>query len=232
MVAVASRMTFQWDEQVVNTLVRGQNGIAGREVRERGERIKTRAQELVGVDTGRLRASIYVRNFAIMGNPSVLIGFGTDYGVFHHEGTGLWGPTHSPIRPKTASVLVFTPKGGGGKVYARSVRGSKPNPFLRDAIRAGADPQFRASVASALAARDPAGGADAGRTAAQIGDHDWSRNAPGGSGGWSRDAPGGAPASGRTSGLRRVAAGVARVARRVTGWGRHVGPGARSRRGR
>ncbi len=250
-------MTFNWDEQAINTLVRGQNGIAGREVRERGARIKARAQELVGVDTGRLRASIYVRNFTILGNPAVVIGFGTHYGKFHHNGTGLWGPNRRRIKPRTASALVFTPKGSGTTVFAASVRGSKPNPFLRDAIPAGADPDRRAQVASILAARSPAwvGNVSAGRYAAQIGDHDWRRNVSGGapasgrsSGGWSRNVSGGASASGRSSGSgwqrsvsggrssgsgwQRSVSGGSRPARRTTGWGNHVGPGARARRGR
>lgn len=242
-----SRFTFQWDEAVINAVVRGQNGIAGREVRRRGELIKARAQELVGVDTGRLRASIYVRNFTILGNPAVVIGFGTRYGQFHHNGTGLWGPFHRRITPKTASALVFQPKGGGRTVFAASVRGSKPNPFLKDAIMAGTDPDRRARVDAALDARSPAwvGNVSAGRNAAQIGDHDWRRNVSGGasasgrsSGGWDRNLSGGASASGRSSGstsgrtgMQRVSGG-GRPARRTTGWTRHVGPGARARRGR
>jgi hypothetical protein len=236
-------MTFHWDEQVINTLVRGQNGIAGREVRERGERIKIRAQELVGVDTGRLRASIYVRNFTILGNPAVLIGFGTTYGKFHHNGTGLWGPHRRSIRPKVASALRFTPKGGGPVVFAASVRGSKPNPFLKDAIVAGADPARRAQVDSALDARAPAWIANvtAGRNAAQVNDHDWVRNISGGpsaprrtTGGWNRNMSGGASASGRSSGSTgwsRDVSGGPRPARRNAGWNRRVGPGARARRG-
>lgn len=244
-----SRMTFSWDEQVINTLVRGQNGIAGREVRERGERIKARAQELVGVDTGRLRASIYVRNFTILGNPAVIIGFGTTYGKYHHNGTGLWGPYRRVIRPRTASALRFTPKGSGLEVFAKYVRGSKPNPFLRDAIPAGADPARRSQVEAALDARSPSWTANvsAGRNAARVGDHDWRRNLSGGgpsashrrtSGGWSRSVSGGASAAGRTSGgssgsgWSRSVSGGPRPARRSTGWTRRVGPGARTRRGR
>jgi hypothetical protein len=244
---VPSRFTFQWDEQVINTVVRGQNGIAGREVRRRGELIKLRAQELVGVDTGRLRASIYVRNFTILGNPAVVIGFGTRYGQFHHNGTGLWGPFHRRITPKTAGALVFKPKGSSRTVFAASVRGSKPNPFLRDAIVAGADPDRRGRVEAALNASAPAwvGNVHAGRNAAQIGDHDWRRNVSGGasasgrsSGGWDRNLSGGAPASGRSSGSTsgsnwtQGVSGGRRPVRRTTGWTRHVGPGARTRRGR
>jgi hypothetical protein len=239
---VPSRFTFSWDEQAVNTLIRGQNGIAGREVRERGERIKKRAQELVGVDTGRLRASIFVRNFIILGNPAVLIGYGTRYGNYHHNGTGIWGPTGQVIKPKTARALRFRPKGMGFDVYAASVRGSKPNPFLRDAIIAGADPPFRGQVATAMAARSPAwvGSVSAGRTAAQIGNTDWARNVSAGpsarSGGWSRNVSGGAPASGRSSapssGWARNVSGGRRSTTGHTGWDHRVGPGPRPRRGR
>lgn len=239
-------MTFSWDEQVINTLVRGQNGIAGREVRERGERIKLRAQELVGVDTGRLRASIYVRNFTILGNPAVVVGFGTTYGKYHHNGTGLWGPNRRVIRPRVASALRFTPK-GGPEVFAKYVRGSKPNPFLKDAIPAGADPSRRPDVESALNARAPAwiAGVTAGRNAAQIGDHNWRRNVSGGPsanrrtpGSWGRSVSGGPSANRRTSGgtsgsgWSRSVSGGPRPTRQGTGWNRRVGPGARARRGR
>lgn len=243
-----SRFTFQWDEQVINTVIRGQNGIAGREVRERGERIKARAQELVGVDTGRLRASIYVRNFTILGNPAVVIGFGTRYGKYHHNGTGLWGPTGQVIRPKTAKALRFKPKGMGFFVYAAYVRGSKPNPFLRDAIVAGADPAWRGRVSAGMAARTPSwvGNVRAGRNAAQIGNTDWVRNVSGGPsgrssaspGGWSRNVSGGASASGRSSGTERPTgwarnvSGGARSSSRHTGWDHRVGAGPRPRRGR
>jgi hypothetical protein len=242
---VPSRFTFQWDEQVINAVIRGQNGIAGREVRIRGERIKLRAQQLVGVDTGRLRASIFVRNFTILGNPAVVIGFGTRYGNYHHNGTGLWGPTGQVIRPKTARALRFKPKGMGFHVYAAYVRGSKPNPFLRDAIVAGADPPRRAQVEAALENRSPSwvGSVTAGRTAAQIGNRDWARNVSGGpsanrSGGWSRNVSGGAPASGRSSGTQRSTgwarnvSGGARSRSSHTGWDHRVGPGPRPRRGR
>lgn len=243
-----SRFTFQWDEQVINAVIRGQNGIAGREVRERGERIKLRAQQLVGVDSGRLRASIFVRNFTILGNPAVVIGYGTRYGNFHHNGTGLWGPTGQVIRPKTARALRFKPKGRGFFVYAAYVRGSKPNPFLRDAIIAGADPPRRPQVAAALATRSPAwvGNVSAGRNAAQIGNTDWVRSVSGGRtagtpGGWSRSVSGGAPASGRSAGSSgtqrptgwaRNVSGGARSRSGHTGWDHRVGPGPRPRRGR
>lgn len=48
----------------------------------------------------------------------------------------LFGTKKHDIRPKKGKFLVFTPKGGGGKVFARIVHhpGTKPNNFLLKAL--------------------------------------------------------------------------------------------------
>ena len=55
------------------------------------------------------------------------------YGVWHHEGTGIFGARRRPIRPQTGNVLVFSV--GGRTVFARSVKGQRANPFMREAYR-------------------------------------------------------------------------------------------------
>lgn len=50
------------------------------------------------------------------------------YSIYQHEGVD------GPIYPRRAKVLRFTPKGGGGYVFAASVSGFKGVPFLRDAV--------------------------------------------------------------------------------------------------
>lgn len=53
----------------------------------------------------------------------------TEYAAFQELGTRAHGP-------RTASVMVFTPKGSGTVVFAKWVRGVTPGHFARDAIRA------------------------------------------------------------------------------------------------
>jgi len=50
-----------------------------------------------------------------------------------HNGTGLYGPTHSRITPKHSKALHWINK-DGKDVYATSVKGQRPNQFLSRAI--------------------------------------------------------------------------------------------------
>lgn len=83
------------------------------------------------VDTGALRAGIVARRMR-GGRAGVWYEVGSDlpYSIFQHEGT------RSPIVPRRAKVLRFTPSGGGAVVFARQVRGVKATPYLTDALRA------------------------------------------------------------------------------------------------
>jgi hypothetical protein len=63
------------------------------------------------------------------------------YALYVHDGTGLYGPKKTVIRPKNAKALVFKSKVYGakrgkfaGKVVVKSVKGMKPNPFLANAL--------------------------------------------------------------------------------------------------
>lgn len=118
---------------------------------KRGFRVRTRAQQLLSgtaghpkrVNSGLLRSDIGVRLRTSHGHPSVRIGSGKKYARYVHDGTGLYGPHHQLITPKSAKALVFPSKKFGakrgkfrGKVVVRSVKGMKPNAFLRDALPA------------------------------------------------------------------------------------------------
>lgn len=61
-----------------------------------------------------------------------------EHGVFVHEGTGLLGPKHKPIFAPGGNVMKFRGR-TGLPVYARSTRGQKPQPFLREALELVAD---------------------------------------------------------------------------------------------
>ena len=62
------------------------------------------------------------------------------YPLFVHLGTGLFGPRKRKITPKRAKVLRF--RVGDKTVFAKSVRGQEPNPYLErglnKAIQSGA----------------------------------------------------------------------------------------------
>lgn len=75
------------------------------------------------------------------------------YALWVHNGTGIFGPTGTPIRPKRAKFLVFVPSGKNvgarqlgdprrraksrrtGAVFARSVVGQPRTPFLVEPFR-------------------------------------------------------------------------------------------------
>lgn len=54
------------------------------------------------------------------------------HAVWVHEGTGLFGPYHSPIAPRKAKYLVFY--WHGRKWMKKSVRGQQAQPFLTEAF--------------------------------------------------------------------------------------------------
>jgi hypothetical protein len=124
----------------LNALLRGPDGAVAKDMLRRGIRVQSQARRnLAGasgpkrIDTGQLRSSIFVRP---VDGPNVQIGTTVAYARLVHDGTGIYGPRHRMIRPVRGRYLVFTPKGGKGKVFARQVRGMPPNPFLKAALQA------------------------------------------------------------------------------------------------
>ncbi len=113
----------------------------GRNMMKRGLRVESRAKELIStspkrVNTGRLRSSIRTIPIPYMGTYGAAIGTNVYYALWVHDGTGLYGPRRMKITPKRGKYLKFTPKGSSRPVFARSVKGMKPNPYLRDALPA------------------------------------------------------------------------------------------------
>lgn len=106
-----------------------------RDISRRGKNVERVAKTLVGADKGRLRNSIKSR-MRRRPVPTARVGSGLKYAVWHHEGTGIYGPHGQPIRPVRAKVMVFTPKGSSKKVFARSVRGQRGTKYLKRALPA------------------------------------------------------------------------------------------------
>ena len=111
----------------LDNLLNSPRGEVGRYLFERGTRILIAAKGQVGVKTGRLKASINMRQYRSVGGQSLKIGSPLDYALIHHEGT-----RPHIITPDTAEVLRFSSR--GRIVYTRVVRhpGTKPNKYLAD----------------------------------------------------------------------------------------------------
>lgn len=80
--------------------------------------------------TGTLQRSVQKEVMNMDGRVSVE----EKYGIFHEQGTGVYGPLARPITPKNAKVLAFAI--GGAAVFARSVKGIKARPFFKPGIDA------------------------------------------------------------------------------------------------
>lgn len=86
-------------------------------------------------DTGFLANN---RSISIDAGPGSLVGsltYHAHYALFVMRGTGIFGPTGTPIVPKTATYMVFRGR-DGALVYAKSVKGQRAQPFLAEAFRA------------------------------------------------------------------------------------------------
>jgi len=76
------------------------------------------------VDTGLLKNTIRVEI-----NDNVIELIMPEYAIYLEYGTGIYGPLKRPITPKTAKALKF--KIGGKTVFAKSIKGMTPQPFIR-----------------------------------------------------------------------------------------------------
>jgi len=123
--------------QFIKNLINNPASEAQRQMEKKATQVQTLARQNLlrstGFDTGRLSASIKVEKITINGVVAFKVGTKVPYWIYIHEGTGIYGPKGEPIKPKNAKALRW--RGPGGDViFARSVKGIPPNPFLRDAF--------------------------------------------------------------------------------------------------
>lgn len=121
------------DDAALQAFIHDPDGPIRNELRRRARRVKFRARQLVGVETGALRASIHVTDIHGRTVPTVSIRSNLPYALLHHTGS-----RPHVIRPNSERFLRF--KVAGKTVYVRHVQhpGSKPNPFLARALREAA----------------------------------------------------------------------------------------------
>lgn len=132
---------------VLDAQLRSPAGGLARDMLRRGLKVESAAKRnLAGangrpkrIDTGQTRASVGTRMVTYKSFPAARIGTRLRRGRWIHDGTGIYGPRRQLIRPKQAKLLRFKPKGSGRVVYAKSVKGMKANPFLKDALPAARD---------------------------------------------------------------------------------------------
>ena len=123
------------DVAAVNVILRSPGGAVARDMLRRGLRVQAGAKQRVRANEGILRNSIHLASIVTdTGDLGVEIGSDLRYALYVHNGTGVYGQYGSPIVPTHGQFLVFTPRGSGRVVFARSVLGQEPNPFLKDAL--------------------------------------------------------------------------------------------------
>jgi hypothetical protein len=135
-----TKVTITLDEDAIRTLLTSPEGDVGRAVTEVVERTAALARANAG--GGALAASIKTQYRSTRTGFKGWVYTDLDYGLYVHEGTGIYGPKGAPIRPKKGKYLVFTPKGGparpgrnaSGKVFARQVKGMRPRRYLLEAL--------------------------------------------------------------------------------------------------
>ena len=133
--------TQQLDLPALDRVLKAPGGGVVRDLLRRGLLVESAAKRNLSgiggpkrIDTGRLRASLTTVIVFRNGEPACLVGTNVKYGWYVHEGTGIYGPFRRPIRPRRAKFLRFKPRGSSKWVFARSVKGMVPNPFLQNAL--------------------------------------------------------------------------------------------------
>lgn len=121
------------NEVALQKMLRNPKGQIARGILKIGKKVERKAKRLVPVDHGVLRNSINTE-LIIRKGPVARIGTKVKYALYVHEGTGIYGPKKMPITPKHSKVLVFTSRKTNQLVFARSVKGMKGTPYLRNAL--------------------------------------------------------------------------------------------------
>lgn len=136
------RVEFDWNEPEIDRILRSPDGDVARYVRRVAEATRSLAVAEAPVDDGPLRASLRVQLETTGSQVKAWVYSNLEYSIWVHEGTGIYGPRGAPIRPKRGRFLVFearnartTPRGRGSLVFARQVRGARPNRFLLRALQ-------------------------------------------------------------------------------------------------
>ena len=135
-------VTVRLNQSEIQRFIRANDGPVARDLLRRGERVRQLARQKVGVSQGNgphLRDTIVKRLVQDAQGPAVHVGTfapkeKVQLAFWHHQGT-----EPHVILPRRASLLVFYWPRVDRVVYLRKVQhpGTKPNPYLVDALREG-----------------------------------------------------------------------------------------------
>jgi hypothetical protein len=142
MCLVAARVNHRLSQPQLRAILSSPSGGVAKDLFRRGKKVEAAAKRNLQrfprrINTGLLRSSIHTELVSLGGKPAVRIGTNVYYAIFVHEGTGLYGPKGAYIYPKIAQFLSWKSK--KGRVFAKRTRGMRPNPFLKDALKAARD---------------------------------------------------------------------------------------------
>lgn len=140
---MTAHLSHRIDDRAVQALLTSPQGGVIKDLLRRGLKVESKAKlnlqtEPRRVNTGRLRGNIRTTLVSFSGKPAVRVGTSVYYALYVHDGTGLYGPKHALIYPKRRKVMRWKAGYGkkGGYAYARHTKGMRPNPFLRNALKA------------------------------------------------------------------------------------------------
>ncbi len=112
--------------------------IASKRISEAGNKslvsLQGTAKQLSPIDSGRLRQSILVSPMRQAGSSFTgSVGTNVKYAGIQEAGSGIYGPSGQPIRPKTKKFLAFRGK-GGKMVFTKSVKGVRGRFYMKGSL--------------------------------------------------------------------------------------------------
>lgn len=122
--------SLRLDDSKLDYMLNSTTGDVGRHMRWIGLQILAGARRLVGVDTGRLKRSLYMKHERTLRGQYVQVGSPLSYARDHHEGT-----RPHVIEPGRGRVLQFNVR--GRRVYAQRVMhpGTRGRKYLTIPLR-------------------------------------------------------------------------------------------------
>lgn len=131
---MAVSVRIEINGSALNRLLRSPGGPVARDMLKRGQKVRTAARRRINSRTGELARSIEVDIVIVGRTAGARIGTELSYARFVHDGTGIYGPSRRPIRPRRGKALAF--QGTTGQVVVASSQGQRGTHFLRNALRA------------------------------------------------------------------------------------------------
>lgn len=129
-------------------LLTSPQGPVWQELHRVGRQVLQQARIFCPKDTGALVDTLTLEMDTENGTPVARVGTNKEYALFVHEGTGIYGPRRTPIRPRNKPFLAWPAINNSGKgnrrykggktakyIYAKQVKGSPGKPFLTRALK-------------------------------------------------------------------------------------------------